>query len=462
MRLRQLLVTWSILVLASQGLAQGCGGWNTSLFFPAAKPADVVKCIAKGADVNARGEYGMTPLHFAARFNDDPAIIAALVAAGAELEAELDEGLTPLHLAAGFNDNPAVIEALLDAKADRKAQDEDGNTPWDYAADRAELQGSDAYRRLRPKQGLLAMAIDKVKSFVLGLPSMVLKLPALVGSWFGIVGNGAEEMVAMVTNPTIFLETRLALSRFANNLNWSNIDPTKYLRAGMRGAVRSIEAAKGIWETIPAAIRAGGEGATRKYLEDKDWSHFKPYLPGWNDGPEDGIFEDSSLNRARGRAPMTEGEIRAAERALRGGAFRATLDQAVKIGGRVGLTSAAVGAMVAVLDYGLKYQKGEITAGDMFGKIGAEVAGLGVGGAALSGLVIAAALLSPPLIPVMSTVSVPLMVYGFAVMGGRLVNAGRGWYEAFRREAQLDPDWIREYHEHLKDRVLGLVPYLTP
>ena len=163
---------------------------------------------------------------------------------------------------------------------------------------------------------------------------------------------------------------------------------------------------------------------------------------------------------------MTEEEIRAAESVLKRGAFRATLNQAAKIGGRVGLTSAAVGAMVAVLEYGLEYHKGEITAGEMFGKIGKEVAGLGIGGAALSGLVIAAALLSPPLIPVMTTISVPLMVFGFSVMGARLVEAGQGWYAAFRREAQreaqLDLDWIKEYHEYYRVRVLGLIPYLTP
>ena len=163
---------------------------------------------------------------------------------------------------------------------------------------------------------------------------------------------------------------------------------------------------------------------------------------------------------------MTDGEIEAARGVLRSDALKATFDRVVKIGGRVGLASAAVAAMVAVLEYGLEYQKDEITAGDMFGKIGKEVAGLGVGGAALSGLVIAAALTFPPLIPVMSTISVPLMVFGFAVMGERLVKAGTGWFKVFwkevRRETQLDPGWITEYHGHLKDRMLGLVPYLTP
>lgn len=224
----------------------------------------------------------MTPLHFAAGFNDDPAIIDALVAAGAELEARLEQGLTPLHLAAGFNHNPAVIEALLEAGADRRAQDNDGNIPWDYAADRAGLQDSDAYRRLRPRQGFfgtIATALDKVKGAVLGLPSMVLKLPATMLGWLGIVGNGAEGIVAMVTNPTAFLETRSALSGFARNLDWSNIDPTRYLRAGMRGARRSIEAAKRIWETIPAPIRARGPGAVTEYLRNKDLESLQTLPP---------------------------------------------------------------------------------------------------------------------------------------------------------------------------------------
>ncbi len=123
LRLRSLLLIWSLLTLASQGLAQGCEGWNTSLFFLAATPAEVRACLAAGAEVNIR---------------------AAVL------------GHTPLHLAARGSNNPAVIEVLLEAGAAATARDLRGNTPWDYAREREELKGSDAYSRLSEAQAVAA------------------------------------------------------------------------------------------------------------------------------------------------------------------------------------------------------------------------------------------------------------------------------------------------------------------
>ena len=45
----------------------------------------VTALVKAGADVNARNEDGVTPLHFAAASGTTPAVVAALVKAGADV-----------------------------------------------------------------------------------------------------------------------------------------------------------------------------------------------------------------------------------------------------------------------------------------------------------------------------------------------------------------------------------------
>ena len=148
--------------LAAQAAAADCEGWDTPEFFGSATAAVVRSCLAAGADVNARGRLGGTPLHWAAFSSDDPAIIQALVTGGARVNARDEDGNTPLVyaaqgstpavvralIAAGadvnargkngwtslyhavlYNANPAVISALVSAGADVNARDENGYTP---------------------------------------------------------------------------------------------------------------------------------------------------------------------------------------------------------------------------------------------------------------------------------------------------------------------------------------------
>ena len=156
--------------------------WNTMAFFEKATLKMVQKMIDSGADANAKDEWGFTPLHFAAAFNDDPDIISALVDAGAQLNARDREwGATALHWAAWSNDNPGIIIALVDGGADPNARDARQSTPlhaaadqsnnpdiiltlldsgadvtlrdagklaWDYIKDNAALKNSEAYEKL--------------------------------------------------------------------------------------------------------------------------------------------------------------------------------------------------------------------------------------------------------------------------------------------------------------------------
>ena len=131
--------TAAVLIMLLPGVAFAraeCSQWNTETFFEAASADDVRACLDAGADVAARDEDGLTPLHLAAR-DGTPEVVTALLDAGADIGANPNEwpahGLTPLHLAAGGG-TPGVVAVLLDAGADIRARSGYGWTPLHVAA----------------------------------------------------------------------------------------------------------------------------------------------------------------------------------------------------------------------------------------------------------------------------------------------------------------------------------------
>jgi ankyrin repeat protein len=68
-----------------------------------------------------------------------------LINAGADVNARGEDGGTPLHLAAENNENPDIITNLLNAGADGTAVNSDGETPFDLAKDNEALASTDAY-----------------------------------------------------------------------------------------------------------------------------------------------------------------------------------------------------------------------------------------------------------------------------------------------------------------------------
>ena len=77
-----------------------------------------------------------------------PEGVRAALDAGADVEARTEYGMTPLMFAAGANENPEVVQVLLDAGADATAKNGGGETAWDLIQDNEALKGSKAYWRL--------------------------------------------------------------------------------------------------------------------------------------------------------------------------------------------------------------------------------------------------------------------------------------------------------------------------
>ena len=109
----------------------------------------VQAAIDKGEDPNARDKDGVTPLMYAAGYNQNPQVITTLLKAGADINArDRYNNMTPLMYAAWFNQNPELITTLLDAGADAKAKSSVGKTAFDFAQYNLKLIGTAAHRKL--------------------------------------------------------------------------------------------------------------------------------------------------------------------------------------------------------------------------------------------------------------------------------------------------------------------------
>ena len=92
--------------------------------------------------------------------------------------------------------------------------------------------------------------------------------------------------------------------------------------------------------------RALGPDAERAHLRGLDWSHKKAHSAGGSSSARNGVFEDASRNRARGAAPMTREDLKAAQSKM---TTKSLKGWAGRIGG-AGVVGAGVGT-VATLGY---------------------------------------------------------------------------------------------------------------
>ncbi len=92
----------------------------------------VATLIASGADVNTEDNNGEAPLHSASRKGHE-GIVATLIAAGADVNATSANGKTPLHLAS-YEGREGIVATLIAAGANVNAADKNGKTPLGWAS----------------------------------------------------------------------------------------------------------------------------------------------------------------------------------------------------------------------------------------------------------------------------------------------------------------------------------------
>ncbi len=125
-------------VQTMMNLISDCGGpgqrddeGNTLLHIAARshRPEAVVFLIDKGANVNAKNNRGLTPLHGLGHWEDiDVKIATLLIKYGADVNAQHDGSGVPLHSAV-FQDNVDLVKLLLENGANPNLANDVGDTP---------------------------------------------------------------------------------------------------------------------------------------------------------------------------------------------------------------------------------------------------------------------------------------------------------------------------------------------
>lgn len=90
--------------------------------------------LDRGADIEARGAGGATPLHLAVRGTPQLSLIEFLLDRGADIQAKDADGATSLHFAT-LREEQRLIKILLNRGAAIEARNNDGETPLHFAAE---------------------------------------------------------------------------------------------------------------------------------------------------------------------------------------------------------------------------------------------------------------------------------------------------------------------------------------
>jgi len=107
--------------------------------------------LAAGVDVNAKNDWGETPLHYAAYWGHKE-IAELLITKGADVNAKNRGGYTPLHSAAYYGQKE-VAELLIAEGANVNVKRDNGETPLDAAIINNKTETADLLRKHGGKSG---------------------------------------------------------------------------------------------------------------------------------------------------------------------------------------------------------------------------------------------------------------------------------------------------------------------
>ena len=229
------------------------------------------------------------------------------------------------------------------------------------------------------------------------------------------------------------------LNSFARNLVFENLPQElkqKYRLAG--GEYKSLPAARAIWKTIPASIRAEGAEALWKFHKDKDWSHIVPNSWGGPATAQNGTWWCSPCNRSLGPRPMDPADIASARTLLRFEGMRSTISQTIKGSAKGGMIGVIAGGLLAILEHGLDYAEGKITWEEMANKIVKTSIVAGILGFVIAGIIIGVSLAFPFLIPIFAPLLIVLQAVGLVFLGHQVIDLAVGWWKALDVEKGLE------------------------
>ena len=133
--------------LLSQGAATSIPDFqrNHPLHYAVSRASEVIirLLLKRGANINAKGRAGMTPLHMSLRF---PKIFRSLLQMNPAISAQDDRGDTPLHLALSSTLTDALpkgstVEKLIRTGADVNVRNNAGITPFHMVLEEKWLEG---------------------------------------------------------------------------------------------------------------------------------------------------------------------------------------------------------------------------------------------------------------------------------------------------------------------------------